>query len=84
MVSVVILDLKVKIVPKHDVYYFNWSLMPKLVGNDTSYAPLANLVQEISLFSGFQYGIGSYFEKWPVKILSQHFWEEHMGFVFFK
>ena len=27
--------------------------MPKLEGNDTSYAPLANLVQEISLFLVF-------------------------------
>ena len=34
--------------------------MPKLLGNDISYAPLANLVQEISLFSGFQYGVGGH------------------------
>ena len=38
------------IIPKHNEYYSIISVMPKLVGNDTSYALLVNLVQEISLF----------------------------------
>ena len=45
-----ILDLKFKIVPKHNGYYSLRSVVPKLVGNDTFYAPLVNLVQEISIF----------------------------------
>ena len=45
--------LKVKIIPKHNEYYSITSVMPKLVGNDTSYAPLVNLVQDISLFLDF-------------------------------
>ena len=50
MALAAILDLKVKIVPKHNGYYSIISVVPKLVGNDTLYVPLANLVQEISHF----------------------------------
>ena len=53
MALAAILDLKVKISPKHNGYYSIRSVVPKLVGNDTLYAPLANLVQEISLFLVF-------------------------------
>ena len=42
-----------KIIPKHNEYYSVISVMPKLVGNDTSYAPLVSLVQEIPLFLVF-------------------------------
>ena len=37
--------------------------MPKLVENDTSYAPLVNLVQEISLFLVFNMALAAIFEK---------------------
>ena len=50
VVLAAILDLKVKIVPKHNCYHSIRSVVPKLVGNDISYALLANLIQEISLF----------------------------------
>ena len=42
------MDLKVKIIPKHN--HSIMSVMQKSIGNDTSYAPLANLVQQRSLF----------------------------------
>ena len=45
MALAAILDLKVKIVPKHNGYYFIRSVVPKLVGSDTLCAPLANLAQ---------------------------------------
>ena len=48
-----ILDLKVKIVSKLNGYYSIRSVVSKLLGSDTSYAPLANMVQEISLFLVF-------------------------------
>ena len=83
MALAAILDLKVKIVSKHNGYYSIRSVVPKLVGNDSLYAPLANLVQEISLFC-FQYDVGGHFEKWAIKILSRHFWEVHGGLLFFK
>ena len=53
MALAAILDLKFKIVSKHNAYYFIRYVVPKLVGNDTLYAPLAKLVQEISLFLAF-------------------------------
>ena len=53
MALAAILDLKVKIVLKHNGYYFIRSVVPKLVENDTLCAPLANLVQEISRFLVF-------------------------------
>ena len=53
--------------------YATESVMQKLVGNDTLYAPLVNLVQEIlfvCLFVfGFQYGVDGHFEKYSVGIL---------------
>ena len=53
MALAAILDLKVKIVPKHNGYYSIRSVVPKLVGNENLYARLVNLVQEISLFLVF-------------------------------
>ena len=59
MALAAILDLKVKIVPKHNGYYFIRSVVPKLVGNDTLCAPLANLAQEISLFLVFNMALAA-------------------------
>ena len=50
MALAAILDLKVTIVPKHNGYYSIISVVSKLVENESLYAPLANLVQEISRF----------------------------------
>ena len=54
-----ILDLKVKIVSKHNGCYSIRSVVPKLVGNDSEYAPLVNLVQEISLFLAFNMALAA-------------------------
>ena len=83
MALAAILDLKVKIVPKHNDYYFIRSVMPKLelVGNGTSYAPLANLVQEMM----FMVLAVIWKTKWgAIRILYRHFREVHRGLLFFK
>ena len=59
MALAAILDLKVKIVSKHNGYYSIRSVVPKLVGNDPLYAPLINLVQEISLFLAFNVALAA-------------------------
>ena len=58
MALTAILDLKVKVVPKHNDYYSTRSVVPKLV-NDTLYAPLANLVQEITRFLVFNMALAT-------------------------
>ena len=67
MASAAILDLKVKIVPKHNGYYSIRSVVPKLVGNDALYAPLANLAQEISLFLAFNMALAAILKNRPLK-----------------
>ena len=62
MALAAILDLKVKIVLKHNGYYLIRSVVPKLVGNDTLCAPLASCSRDFTLFC-FQYGFGGHFEK---------------------
>ena len=57
------LDLKFKIVSKHNGYYLIRSVVPKLVGNDTLCAHLANLVQEISLFHAFNMALAAILKK---------------------
>ena len=42
MALAALLDLKGKVVPKHNGYYSIRSVVPKLVGNDSAYAPLVN------------------------------------------
>ena len=59
MALAAILDLKFKIVSKYNGYYFIRSVVPNLVGNDTLYAHLANLVQEISLFLAFNMALAA-------------------------
>ena len=61
----IILNLKVTFVPKHNCFYSMRYVAPKLVGNDTSCALLANLVQELPLFLIFNMvlRVGGYFEK---------------------
>ena len=59
MALATILDLKFKIESKHNGYYFIRSVVLKLVGNYTLYAPLANLVQEISLFLAFNMALAA-------------------------
>ena len=51
--------MKVKIIPKYNEYYSIISVITKLVGNDTSYASLANLAQEISLFLVFNMALAA-------------------------
>ena len=51
--------LKIKIIPKLNEYYSVISVMPKSVGNDTSYVSLANLVQKISLFLVFNMALAA-------------------------
>ena len=57
-------------------------MVPKLVGNDTSHALLANLVHAISLFLVSNMALGGHFEKGAVEILSSHFLEVHSGLLF--
>ena len=80
MALAAILDLKVKIVPKHNCYYSIRSVMPKLVGDDTSYAPLVNLVEEISLYLVFNMVLAASLKNGLLK----YFWEVHGGLFFFK
>ena len=49
----------IRVIPNHNENYSNISVMPKLVGNETSYAPLVNLVQEISLFLVFNMALAA-------------------------
>ena len=51
--------MKVKIIPKHNESYSVISVMPKLVGNNTLNTPLANLVQDISLFLVFNMALAA-------------------------
>ena len=83
MALTVILDLKVQIIPKHNDFYSIRSVVPKLVENDTSYAFVAILVQEIT-FSGIQYGVGGHFF---LNGLSKYFlapFKRGRGLFFFK
>ena len=74
MALAAILDLKVKIVPKHNGYYSIRSLVSKLVGNDTLFASLANLVQEISLFLVFNMALAAILKNGQLKYFPATFW----------
>jgi hypothetical protein len=50
MASAAILDLEVKMVQKSNKYHSIISVMPEIVGIDTSFVIMVHLVQEISLF----------------------------------
>ena len=54
-------DLKAKIIIKTYEYYFIRTLVPKSVGNGTSYAPLANLDFNTPLAAILKNGLSKYF-----------------------
>ena len=66
----------VKTVLKHNKYPSIRFAISELAGNDTSFVSTTHLVQEISLFMFFQYGVGSHV--WAaildlnVKMVSEH------------
>ena len=57
--------------------------MPKIVGNDTSYAPLANLVQETSLFLVFNMALTAILKNTLLGTFPP-FLEAYGGLFFFK
>ena len=66
----------VKTVLKYNKYPSIRFAISELAGNDTSFVSTTNLIQEISLFMFFQYGVGSHV--WAaildlkVKMVSEH------------
>ena len=80
MALAAILDLKVKIVPKHIGYYSIRSLVPKFVENDILCLFGQSGLRDITL-SYFQYCVGDHFEKWAFRIFSRHFWELHGAYI---
>ena len=57
--------------------------MPKLVGNDISYAPLANLVQQISLFLVFNMALVAILKKRLLEYFPATFGKDMGGGLFF-
>ena len=85
MALAAILDLKVKIVPNITAIILLNLAVPKLVGNDTLYAPLAKLVQDIiSLFIVFNMALAAILNNGLLKYFPTTFGRCMGGLLFFK